>query len=450
MDKTIRAALYMRVSTDQQAKEGDSIPAQREALRKYADEKGHIVVDEYIDEGISGRKFKERDELQRLLDDVKAKKVDIIIFTKLDRWFRSIRHYTATQEVLDKYNVGWLAIWEPIYDTTTPSGRLIVNQMMSIAQFEAENTGARIEQVFNYKVAKGEVISGSTPPGYSIQDKHLVPNGDAEIIRAMFDYYKRTNNLRQTVLYLEREFGFSRTQANVKGYLSNPIYKGSYRGNQTYCEPIIDEETFEQVQNMLKANIKSNVKHDYIFTGMCVCENCGRKMVNRVVVTARKGKPKYSTKIILCQYGITYHRCANRRWFAESVIEKKLFELVMPHLENIVVEYEIGEKKEKKDNTAKIKSIRAKIDRTKELFVNGLIPLEEVTEKVRRYEKDIELLSASEEEKKIDIDKVKWFLSRDFREIYNDLSPQEKRRVWQSIIKEIRIDSERNITVIFL
>lgn len=445
-----RVALYIRVSTDTQAKEGDSIPAQREALRKYAEEHGYVIVGEYVDEGISGRKFKERDELQRMLEDVRKKKIDTILFTKLDRFYRSIRHYTATQETLDKYGVGWLAIWEPIYDTTTPSGRLIVNQMMSIAQFEAENTGARIDQVFAYKVAKGEVISGSTPPGYSIKDKHLVPNADADTVRAMFDYYKRTNNLRQTVLYLEREFGFSRTQANIKGYLSNPIYKGSYRGNQAYCEPIVDAEIFDQVQTMLKANIKSNVKYEYIFTGMCVCENCGRRMANRIAVTARKGKPKYYTKTILCQYGVTYHRCTNKRLFSERVLEKKLFELVMPELQNMVAEYEIGGKKEKKDNKGQIKNLKAKIDRTKELFINGLISLEEVTAKVKQYESDIERLSAVEEQKPVDIEQIKWFLSRDFREIYNDLKPAEKRRVWQSIIKEIRIDSERNVTVIFL
>ncbi len=449
MDKTIRVALYMRVSTDQQAKEGDSIPVQRAALYSYAEEKGYIVVDEYVDEGISGRKFKERDELQRLLDDVKSKKIDQICFTKLDRWYRSIRHYTATQELLDKYGVTWLAIWEPIYDTTTPSGRLIVNQMMSIAQFEAENTGARIDQVFAYKVAKGEVISGSTPPGYSIKDKHLVPNEDAPIVVEMFEHYKRTNNLRQTLLYLQDELGFSRTQGDIKRYLSNPIYIGHYRGNEAYCEPIIDKETFDQVQIMLKANIKSNVKHEYIFTGMCVCENCGRRMVNRTTRCRRNGTV-YIYHNILCQYSINFHRCINKRSITEGRMEKRLFEIVLPELENIVAEYEIGEKKSKKDNTAQIKNIRAKIARTKELFVNGLISLEEVTSKVKKYEEDIERLSVKEEHKDIDIEQIKRFLSRDFQEIYKELSPYEKRRVWQSIIKEIRMDAERNITVVFL
>ena len=130
-----KTAIYIRVSSDRQVQEGDSIAAQRDALIKYVNDRPDLVLaGEYLDDGVSGQKDK-RDELQRLLDDVRQNRIDLIIFTKLDRWFRSVRHYTATQEVLDRHSVTWTAIWESIYDTTTPQGRLIVNQMMSIAQF---------------------------------------------------------------------------------------------------------------------------------------------------------------------------------------------------------------------------------------------------------------------------------------------------------------------------
>jgi DNA invertase Pin-like site-specific DNA recombinase len=142
-----RIAIYMRVSTDKQAQEGDSIPAQRDALLKYINTHDDMILaGEYLDDGISGTRS-DRDELCRMLDDVQAGKVDLILVTKLDRLYRSIRHYLNMMEQLDKAGVGWLAIWEPIYDTTTPQGRLIVNQMMSIAQFEAEQTGQRVRQV---------------------------------------------------------------------------------------------------------------------------------------------------------------------------------------------------------------------------------------------------------------------------------------------------------------
>ena len=112
----IKAALYLRVSSDKQAKEGDSIPAQRDALRKYANEKAYIICGEYVDDGVSGTKA-DRDELTRLLDDVKSGKVDLILVTKLDRLYRSIKHYLNMMEILDAHNVGWTAIMKYIVIT---------------------------------------------------------------------------------------------------------------------------------------------------------------------------------------------------------------------------------------------------------------------------------------------------------------------------------------------
>lgn len=440
-----RVALYMRVSTDQQAKEGDSIPAQREALRKYAEEHGHVVVDEYMDEGISGRKFKERDELQRMLEDVRKKKIDIILFTKLDRFYRSIRHYTATQEILDKYGVGWLAIWEPIYDTTTPSGRLIVNQMMSIAQFEAENTGQRIKQVFEYKVGIGEAICGSVPLGYSIENKRVVPNEDAEIVRAMFDYYKRTNNLRQTTLFVEREFGILRTQANIRTLLSNKLYIGTYRDNRNYCDPIVDKDTFDAVQRALSINIKVGKRHEYVFCGLVICAECGHRYVATTKYSYRKGI-KYGYPFYHCLQRPS-ERCMTSIFIGETTIEKALFEKVLPSLEGKQAEYIIEEKKQK-GNKSKISALEAKIQRTKDLYIAGMLTIEEVTEKVKQYESEIESLQV--EPPKIDYTELKKFLSADFQELYKTLSPTEKRQIWRSVIKEIRIDKDRNITVSFL
>ena len=83
-------------------------------MRKYAKKHGYIIAGEYIDDGISGTKYSQRDELQRMLADVEEGKIDLLIFTRLDRFFRSVRHYTAAQAILDKHNVGWTAIWEPM------------------------------------------------------------------------------------------------------------------------------------------------------------------------------------------------------------------------------------------------------------------------------------------------------------------------------------------------
>lgn len=441
-----RAAIYARVSTEDQAREGDSIPAQCEALRRYvAEHEDLVLAGEYVDAGISGQKFKERDELQRLLEDVKRGQIDIILFCKLDRWYRSIRHYTATQEILDKHGVTWLAIWEPIYDTTTPSGRLIVNQMMSIAQFEAENTGQRIKQVFAYKIQQGEVLSGSCPPGYSIKDKHFVPNEQADMVRDMFRYYIETNSMRQTMFHIEHVYGLIKDVRSVRRYLTNRLYIGEYRGNQTYCEPIVDKETFDTVQRMLKRNVRPNQKHEYIFTGMMVCTECGHNMVGKL---ARNQNPK-TYPLYYCKQNHDYHRCSNGRSMTERTLEKLLLSRIRDELQKYVVDFEVEQKK-RKNVDGKVRNLEGKVRRLKELYVNGLISLEDLKADLDRYQGEIQKLREDADRPDRDMSEIQAFLKMDFESIYPTLTNTERRRLWGSIIKEMRMDKDRNIEIIFL
>lgn len=135
-----RVFLYARVSTEEQAVHGLSIEAQVTALEEWAKTNGHKVVGVYIDAGISARKpAKKRPELQRLLLDAQAGRGELIVFTKLDRWFRNIAEYYKVQEILEKCHVDWRTIQED-YDTSTASGRLKINIMLSVAQDEADRT----------------------------------------------------------------------------------------------------------------------------------------------------------------------------------------------------------------------------------------------------------------------------------------------------------------------
>lgn len=112
-----RVCIYMRVSSDKQAQEGDSIPAQRDALHRYIDAHPDMIcVGEYLDDGISGTK-EDRDDLQRMLTAVRNGEIDLILVTKLDRLYRSIRHFLNLQDTLDRCGVGWLAIMALVFIT---------------------------------------------------------------------------------------------------------------------------------------------------------------------------------------------------------------------------------------------------------------------------------------------------------------------------------------------
>lgn len=430
-------AIYLRVSSDRQAQEGDSIAAQRDAIRTYIDDRADLFcVGEYVDDGVSGTKVN-RDELSRLLDDVRAGKVKRILFTKLDRWFRSIRHYIATQEILDKYGVDWTAIWEPIYDTTTPQGRLIVNQMMSIAQFEAENTGQRIRQVMEYKIKQGEAVTGVCPIGYSIVNKRLTPNEDAPIVLDIFKFYDMNGSLNAVTKYARDVHGVDHTKHAWKLALKNTKYIGVWKGNENYCEPIVPRELFDAVNEKLSKNIRMNKKREYIFCGLIVCPQCGRKYAS----CFNRGNPRYRCARRYNGSG----KCSNSVSVSERAVEQYLLENVRELLKGRELEYQIEQKKQA-DHSAQIKKLQTKRDRLKELYLNELIGLDEYKADREALDADIAALRARrapEAIKPID-------LPKDFETLYNGFTALEKRYLWRSVIKEIRVNADRSLDVIFL
>ena len=434
----MRAAIYVRVSSTVQAKEGDSISAQLDALRKYIRKYSYECVGEFVDDGISGTKYSERDELQRLMELVEADKVDIICFTKLDRWFRSIKHYINIQSKLDEHNVAWLAIWEPIYDTTTPQGRLIVNQMMSIAQFEAENTSSRIKQVQAYKVRQGEVISGNTSPGYSIVDKHLVVNEDADDVKRAFEIYDRTNSLAETVRAMAGT-NLPKSANGMKQMLMRTWYIGEAYGVQDFCPAIVDRDQFERVQVALKRNIKGNQRHVYLFSGLLRCAECGCIMAG----LTRTRERRHPASLYRCTKHFQRYadKCENTKVVTEAVLERELLAM-LPSI--IIEQIEVHEKRQAPvvSYERQKASLEKKIERLKVLFVNDEISLEEYrVDKATLMKQIAELAPVKPSEPP---QAVLQLQGLNISEIYETLTKSERRAFWRGIIKEIRFDKDRN------
>ena len=436
-----RTAIYMRVSSDRQAREGDSIPAQREALRKYIDGRDNLVfAGEYLDDGISGTK-EDRDELQRLLADVKAGKIDLVLVTKLDRLYRSIRHYLNLQETLDKYGVGWTAIWEPVYDTTTPQGRLIINQMMIIAQFEAENTGQRIRQVFDYKVSQGEVIFGKKSPGLMVKDKHLVASDLAPCVREVFEFYDRNGSVNATTRSFMGVDGLPSSKQGFKKLLTNRLYIGEYRDNHNYCEPIIDRRLWDSVQRKLSMNIKSSQKHEYIFSGLIRCPVCGYIMSSGMINQKRKSG-QYIRQRYRCDKYYNIKACTNTKVIMEITLEKQLLERLRPDLEGMVLKAK-AESRPQKDNRDRIAALERKLSRLKDLYVNDLITLDEFKSDKESLQAEIAVLASQKPQEAVDLAEINKLLSQPFETLYGGFTQSQKRFFWRSIIKEIRIDQTR-------
>lgn len=436
-----RVAMYIRVSTDRQAQEGDSIDAQRSALKNYIQShQDMIFVGEYLDDGISGTK-NDRDAFQRMLSDVKEGRIDLVLVTKLDRLHRSLRNFLNMQDILDKHNCNWLAIWEPIYDSSSPQGRMIINTMVNLAQFEAEQTGQRIRQVFDYKRKQGEVLTGRIPFGYSIKNKHLVPDENADKVRTIFKYYAETNNLAKTTEYA-MSIGITRSKVSIREMLLNQIYIGVHGGNSSFCEPIIDNGLFEKVGKMLSMNVKKNAKPGrcYIFSGLIKCE-CGNRMGG--------GIGSKELRYYRCSKRINFPgSCQNNKRLSETKLEKYLTENISRLMKDYIFGIE-SNNDQRKDNSSKINALYRKIDKLKELFVNELIGIEEYKNDKEKYLSEIEALR-EEQSKAVDLSHYKGLIEIDIPSFYGNLSNEDKRSFWRSIIREIRFDRECNVTVIFL
>jgi len=450
----LRVAIYIRVSTDKQVKDGDSMRDQLATGQKYIDShENMILVDTYIDDGISGQKLK-RDDFQRLIDDVRAGRIDLIIFTRLDRWFRNLRHYLNTQDILDKHGVSWTAIEQPYFDTSTPHGRAFVNNSMIWAELEAQNDSDRILGVFDDKVDNGEVLSGSTPLGYKIVNKHLVPDDDAPTAVAIFQYYRKTGNLSMTLRYMESEFGLVRSAASLKNMLTNTKYIGEFRDNKNYCPAIIDRDLFFDVQRLLKINIKSGKKHDYIFSGLVVCDDCDHIMSGcqqraRGRVRADGTRIIYKYSVYRCRQGVNLHRCPNQKLVFETTLEKMLLERIRPELENYIAEYEVANLPALRTD-AKRRSVEGKMQKLKDLYLNDLITMDEFKLDREKLLMQLEKINAEDSRPVKDLSYLKNFLKMDFESVYDSLSIPERRELWRSIVKEIRVDHDKNIHIIFL
>lgn len=447
----LRVDLYIRVSGQEQAIKGLSLEAQQEDLEEYAKERGWVIVGVYIDAAKTARKrLGKRTNFLRMLEDVKQDKVDLILFTRLDRWFRSVADYYKVMEILDAHNCGWLTTQEQ-YDTTTAGGRLYINLRLSIAQNEADLCGERIGVVLDSKVKHGTVVSGKIPFGYRINEEkrlEVVPENAAIILDA-FEHYRSTVSVRATAAYIQRTYGLNWDNIRCRRNLCQTLYIGRYesngRVNPNFCPPIVPRDLYDDVQKLLSNNTKANpTGRVFLFTSILICAECGHRLAG-----LQTGYGPYYR----CPQHYSRRTCDHKKQIREPAVEEWLFTFLGGELEKQRLEWEVKEAR-RKQATASIDrvAIRRKLSRLKELYVNEMIDLEE-------YRRDYELYTAqlaertapAAEEERPNFEAIEVILDTGFRKIYDGLEREEKRTLWRSVIKEIHVDKERQITrIVFL
>lgn len=435
----IRAALYIRVSTDEQVREGYSLEAQKAHLLEYAKKNGYSVVGLYADEGISARKsYKKRKEFMRLISDVEAGKVDLILFIKLDRWFRSVADYHKVQEILEANNVGWRATTEQ-YDTTTAGGRLYVNIRLAVAQDEADRTSERIKFVFDRKVAESQIISGRVPLGYKKDGNKLVVDEEgAEVVRRIFDMYINLRSRRAIVFQCPQEFGRKFSYRMLETMLKNEKYIGKYRDNPNYCPAIIEKSVFNEAQAIRKAGAlrsqSSNDDYFYIFSGLLVCPVCGKRLSGCGVSSYKEIKSFY--RYYRCNFASNSSDCSNKRRVSEKKIEKYLLENISKEVAKYKVEYELRIKKRQKPAINK-RTIENKLAKLRELYINDLIAIADYKKEYDALNDELKRADVVPPEEEKDFGRLEALLASGFENMYHTLDNKAKRALWHTIIEKI-------------
>lgn len=438
-----RAALYIRVSTEEQARHGLSLTDQKNALEIYAKDNGYTIVGEYEDAGISARKsYKKRPALLRLLDDCKAGKIDTVLFIKLDRWFRNVANYYAVQEILDKYHVTWKATQED-YETQTASGRFKVNIMLSVAQDEADRTSERIKFVFDGKRERREPITGHPPSGYKIVNKKIVKDEKSEkMIDDFFRKFLQTGSVSETQKYISDTYGTLIDYQVASKILRSTAYYGFWHGVDGMCEPYITKAQYDQIQDMRKKTVrKTKENRVYLFSGIILCGECGNRMVGRT--NNRSGTVNYCCP--------KYHEkrgCENNIFISEKKIEKYLLDTLAIELKKRKSEIQkLMQDSNSKNVKNQIASIKKKLSKLKDLYLNDLITLEEYKIDQSTMNAQIEELEKTISAPKTDnLEKIEEVLTEDWKESYENLPRASKRNAWRIIIKQIKVDPDRSIS----
>lgn len=273
----LRCAIYTRKSTQEGLDQAfNSLEAQREACRAFiasqAGEGWTPLKTIYDDGGFSGGTM-DRPALQRLLDDVEANKINVVVVYKVDRLTRSLADFAKIVEAFDARGVSFVSVTQA-FNTTTSMGRLTLNVLLSFAQFEREVTGERIRDKIAASKQKGLWMGGVVPLGYDVRDRKLVVNPEeAETVRTLFRFYLEHANTRivkeaadqlglrtkkRTRRYGSRQGGEPFQRGHINKLLTNPIYVGEiahkgvrYPGEH---EAIIERSVWDAVQAQLSRN----------------------------------------------------------------------------------------------------------------------------------------------------------------------------------------------------
>lgn len=458
-NENLKTGIYLRVSTEEQAKEGFSIHAQKEKLTSYAKVNDWKIVDYYIDDGISAKNIKDRPNINRLIEDVKNGKVNNVLVYKLDRLTRSVKDLINLIEIFEEYKCSFNSLTEKL-DTTNAVGRMFIKIIGIFAEFERENLAERVSFGYEQKTREGNYTNTQGVNGYDyiVGKGNLVVNKEEEkIVKQIYEMYLNGSSMLKIAKTFNTEKVPSKrggywSQSTIKSILTNPLYVGKIRygvskkhENRAFevdgkQETIIDEDTFNRVQELItkrkKYNSKKYPSENAYFATALRCAKCGARFHPK--------QQKQNGK-----YYITYY-CNNKQTHkcdSPGISHTKVLNEFENYINNFKLDKNIdippvNDTKEKISQLlVELEHLERKRKRIQQLFIDEQLANDDYSEMTKQIEtskisinKSIEKLNS--EKKDINFDIIKDIII-DLRKNWDNLDTSLRNSFINQFIKHI-------------
>lgn len=473
----MRTGLYVRVSTQESAREGYSIGEQTERLTKYCEAKGWEIYNVYTDGGYSG-KDTNRPSMERLIKDVESGVLDMVLVYKLDRLSRSQKDTLfLIEDIFTKNGVNFSSMTEN-FDTSTPFGRAVIGILSTFAQLEREQIKERITMGLEARAKEGKWTGGGNAPiGYDFyEDSQLKINEyEAMQVREAYKLFLERMPLTRIVTTLN-ERGYTHKYGNwklaaLKQLLRRPVYCGLVRYKDKISEgihePIIELETFEKAQELFKERdrdnpeYKNSFKYKYPLGGLLHCGKCKSYYNNKLSHKLADGTRIF--KYMCYSYSRPYNYrikaqtqqtdCKNKKWLSEQ-----LENIVYGEVRKLAFDPDYVRKQTEEYNTndgtantvkvieQRIGELDRLIERYTDLYAIGSMDvssikakIEPLTKEKSKLDKQIKTIQA-ENNKMSPIDARN--LAQNFTEALENSNTEDQRFILHELIRKIELDGD--------
>ena len=453
-DEKKKCGLYMRVSTEDQAREGFSLPEQKERLETFCKFKGYEIIDYYQDAGISAKTGNHRPEFERLKNDIKAKKINTIVALKLDRITRSIYDWENLMTFLDE-NDAYLDCVNDEINTTSANGKMISRLLMSVSQNEIERTSERTKIGLAGAIKNGH-IPHIAPLGYKREDKKLVIDySTKDIVVRIFDLYYNGYSYQKISNLFNKEKVLGKDNwrdSTIMGILENEIYKGDFvHGKKTkqptyyedVVEPIISKEMWEDCQVQKKKNSRSYKRTlIYLYLQKLKCPKCNRILGGKAT-TKKNGNTYFYYYCNDCK--IEFKEKVINDYFNQFISELVEYDSVVNQFFLPMIKQKFDEPKEQLEK--EINDQKVKLERIKKAYINGAFEVQEYKEEkkivenaISELQNKLETTDCTEELKFTPKDIL---LKRDIdfiNKIKLDKEYQERTKTWKDYTRQEQAD----------